>query len=181
MYPKRSLVTLQQFFSGVTEQTFESRFGIADPPLVDYVADLLIRFVRSDALHGVRSPSGRRLEGVVEMLAEANERIGTARRELHRHIGDFTLFWSGVYPEALIRLQAADRKDYLVDYPSLGKWSYRLASTLSDSPEQDEKNRLLERLSQEYELCVQALGEIRREWEQRDPAAGNPPTGLWVE
>ncbi len=115
------------------------------------------------------------------MLTEANERIGTARRDLHRHIGDFTLFWSGVYPEALVRLQASDRKDSLVDYPSLGKWSYRHASTLCDGPGQDETNRLLERLSQEYELCVQALGEIRREWEQRDPSAGNPPSGLWVE
>lgn len=180
MYPKRNLLSLEQFFSGVTEQTFEARFGVADPPLVDYVAGLLTRFVRSDALHAIRGPSGRQLEGVVDMLAEANERIGVARRELHRHIGDFTLFWTGVYPEALARLQAADRKDHLVDYPSLGKRSYRLASTLSDGPERDEGS-VLERLSREFELCVKALGEIRREWEQRDPNAGNALGGLWVE
>ena len=28
-----------------------------------------------------------------------------ARREVHRHIGDFTLFWTGVYPEALREMQ----------------------------------------------------------------------------
>ncbi len=180
MYPKRPLVSLNQFFAGITEQTFEGRFGIADPPLVDYVAAMLTRFVRSDALHSIRSPSGKRLDAVVDMLAEANERIGPARREVHRHIGDFTLFWSGVYPEALTRLQAADRKDHLLDYATLGKRSYRLASTLCDRDARDE-GTLLERLSREFELCVHALGDIRREWEQRDPSAGDLRGILWVD
>jgi hypothetical protein len=180
MYPKRPLVSLEKFFAGITEQTFEGRFGIADPPLVDYVATLLTRFVRTDALHSVRGPSGKRLEGVVDMLTEANERVGAAQREVHRHIGDFTLFWSGVYPEALRRLQAADRKDYLVDYAALGKRSYRLASTLCEG-DSSEQGTLLERLSREFEVCVRALGEIRREWELRDPSAGDAAGALWIE
>jgi hypothetical protein len=173
-------VSLEQFFAGITEQAFEARFGLADPPLVDYVTRMLSRFVRSDSLHNVRGPTGRRLEGVADMLAEANERQGAARREVHRHIGDFILFWSGVYPEALTRLQAADRKDFLLDYPAQGKRSYRVASALYADEERD-KGSLFERLSHEFELCVKALGEVRREWEQRDPPAGDTLRSLWID
>lgn len=179
MYPKRSLVSLEQFFAGITEQAFQARCGIADPPLVDYVASMLQRFVHSDALHPVRGPTGRRLDGVADMLAEANERQGAARREVHRHIGDFILFWSGVYPEALARLQACDRKDHLLDYPAQGKRSYRMASVLY--AEERDKGNLFERLSHEFELCVRALGEVRREWELRDPEAGDALGALWLE
>src|SRR4029079_7057749 len=51
-------VPLRSFFSGLAEYAFESRLGIADPPLVDYLAELLARFMRSDAIYAVRSPIG---------------------------------------------------------------------------------------------------------------------------
>ena len=44
-------------------------------------------------------------------MAEAQQRIGMARREVHRHIGDFALFWTGLYPESLRELQGPDRRD----------------------------------------------------------------------
>ena len=50
---------LTRFFTGLCENVFESRLGIADPPLVDYVSDLMVRFVRFDTLSRVRSPSAR--------------------------------------------------------------------------------------------------------------------------
>ena len=70
------------------------------------------------------------------MLAEAQERVGIARREVHRHIGDYTLFWTGVYPEAIQRLQANSRRDQLVDYCQEGKKAYWIASTIdTDDPQ----------------------------------------------
>jgi hypothetical protein len=33
---------------------------------------------------------------------------------------------------------------------------------------------LLERLSHDFELCVYGLGEVRREWERRDPDGERP-------
>ena len=44
------------------------------------------------------------------MMVEAEARIGDARREVHRHIGDFTLFWTGIYPEALGPTSATRRR-----------------------------------------------------------------------
>lgn len=164
---------LRDFFAGVAEYAFQTRVGIADPPLIDYITDLLTRFIRCDALYNVRDLGGRRLGEVGLMLAEAEARIGDARREVHRHIGDFTLFWTGVYPEALghsLRGTRAMRGDRFVDYCTHGKRAYYIASTIP-TEEDDVHNELLERLSQEFELCAYGLNEVRKEWERRDPDA----------
>lgn len=161
---------LRDFFAGVAEYAFESRLGIADPPLVDYMADLLARFIRCDSLFKLRSVSGDRLGEVGQMLAEAEARIGNARREVHRHIGDYTLFWTGVYPEAL---GGSHGKSHLKhgqfsDYCQQGKRAYYIASTIPTEQEEVDSD-LLERLSEEFELCAYGLSEARKEWERRDP------------
>ena len=156
---------LKRLFAALTEQTFEVEFGVADPPLVDYLSDMLVRFVRIDAIFPVRDTVGRRLEEVAEMLLEAEQRSGRPQREVHRHIGDFTLFWTGVYPEALQRLKAAGSKDSLVNYQQQGKRSYYIASTYVDEPFREEAP-ILRRLSDEFELCSQGLAQVRREWQR---------------
>ena len=171
MDTSRSQAPLYRFFSGLAEYTFETRLGVADPPLVDYIATLLARFVHRDAIFNVRNLTGRPLEEVGEMLVEAQARIGDARREVHRHIGDFTLFWTGVYPEALERAQRETRMDHLLNYRQQGKRAYYIASTLGTSENADE-SEVLSRLSHEFELCAYGLGELRREWERREPETG---------
>ncbi len=155
-----------RFFTGLTEYAFQCRMGVADPLLVDYLSELLVRFVRSDDIFTVRGPTGRRLAQVSDMLVEAEARQGEARRNVHRHIGDFTLFWSGVYPEALRRLRDPGRKDSLLDYQVHGKRAYYIASTIpTESP--TPRPSVLKRLSHEFEMCMYGLGEVRREWERR--------------
>ncbi len=97
---------LHRLFRGLTEYTFMNELGIGDPSLVGYVAELLASFVPSHGVWHLRDAQGTQLFEVTAMVAEA-EAAGDAarRRECHRHVGDFTLFWTGVYPEALARLQ----------------------------------------------------------------------------
>jgi hypothetical protein len=161
---------LRRFFAGLAEFTFQTRLGVADPPLVDYVSDLLTRFVRQEVLFRIRDLRGRPLLEVAEMLAEAEQRIGDARREVHRHIGDFTLFWVGVYPESLRGRQGPMHRDHLIDYQAEGKRSYWIASTIETDTEKEKHApaEVLERLSRDFELCAYGLGEVRREWERRD-------------
>jgi hypothetical protein len=159
---------LGRYFAGLCECIFESRLGVADPPLVDYLSDLLLRFARLDSIHRVRNLSGRPVVEVADMLAEAENRIGLARRDVHRHIGDVTLFWTGVYPETLPRLKAIQKKDYFVDYCAQGKRAYHIAATIDTDRKEDATSDLLERLSTQFEMCAYGLGEIRREWERRD-------------
>jgi hypothetical protein len=158
---------LRRLFAGITEQTFQSTLGVADPPLVDYIALLLSRFVHIDAHCRLRDAQGKQLHEVADMLLEAEALPPEARtrREYHRHIGDFTLFWAGVYPEALRRLQSALRKDHILDYCAQGKRSYYIASTFEDDPYRDEAP-VLRRLSEDFELCAYGLSQVRREWER---------------
>jgi hypothetical protein len=161
---------LHRLFRGLTESTFMSELGIGDPNLVGYVADLLARFVPSPNIWKVRDGQGRRLTEVAEMIAEAEASTDAGRRrECHRHVGDYTLFWTGVYPEALGKLQARTSADQLIDFQAQGKRSYYLASTLGA-----EEAPVLRRLSDEFELCAFGLSRVRREWERHDP---EPPRG----
>ena len=162
-------IPLKDFFAGMAEFAFETRLGIADPPLVDYITDLLTRFIRHDAIYSVRDLAGNRLHAVGEMLAEADSRVGDARREVHRHIGDFALFWTGIYPEALRQPTAKStlKEDRFVDFCQQGKRAYYIASTIP-SETAPEQQVVLERLSHEFELCAYGLSEVRKEWERRD-------------
>src|SRR5262245_48093238 len=156
---------LRDMFAALTEHTFQVDLGIADTRLTDYLTDLLIRFSRCDALYRFRSVIGRRLEDIAGMMFEAERRQGKPRREIHRHIGDFALFWTGVYPEALSRLQSPDSRDHLLDYLEQGKRSYMIASSFEEEPYQEEAP-LLRRLSVEFELCSVGLNQVRKEWEK---------------
>src|SRR5262245_13869120 len=161
---------LRRLFAGLTEQTFLQTFGMADPHLTDYLSQLLSRFLQVDSIYRLRDGKGRRLEEVVSMVLEAENLPAEGRtcREVHRHIGDFTLFWTGVYPEALRRLRSVLSRDHFVDYCEQGKRSYYIASTFEDEPYTDEAP-VLRRLSEEFELCAYGLSQVRREWEKQQP------------
>lgn len=172
--------TLQRYFTGLAENVFESQLGVADVPLIDYISGLLLRFTRLENLHRVRNLSGRPMTDVVGMLEEARVRVGPARREVHRHIGDFTLFWAGVYPEALRELRSPSKKDHFMDYCAQGKRAYFIASTIDSWDELDDvPSSTLEQLSSHFEMCAYGLREVRREWERRDE--DEPPRPIFLD
>jgi hypothetical protein len=140
-----------------------TELGIGDPSLVGYVANLLARFVPSQNIWQIRDKLGRPIFQVTEMLAEAESADEERRRECHRHVGDYTLFWTGVYPEALGKLQGSSLPDCLISYQQQGKRSYYLASTLTAG---EDAGHVLRRLSDQFELCAFGLSRIRREWEK---------------
>lgn len=155
---------LHRLFRGLTESTFMADLGIGDPRLVGYVAELLASFVPSQAVWRIRDERGQPIAEVTRMIAEAESTADeTWRGEYHRHVGDYTLFWTGVYPEALAKLQGTDSPDCLISYQQQGKRSYYLASTL---PGVGDRGSVLRRLSEQFELCAFGLSRVRREWEK---------------
>jgi hypothetical protein len=158
--------SLRRLFAALTEQTFQVELGVTNPRLIDYLVDMLLRFVRMDAVFRIRDATGRRLEEVADMMLEAEQRIAKPKREIHRHIGDVTLFWTGVFPEALSRLKSPQRKDHLIEYCEQGKRAYFIASTFDEEPYQEEAP-VLRQLSREFELCSVGLNRVRKEWEQQ--------------
>jgi hypothetical protein len=163
MYSARDPDDIGRFFRGLTEHAFHARLGIVDPPLVDYVSLLLVRFIRNDEIRSLPHQSPAVLDDVTDMLSAVQQAPADAAREEYRHIGDYTLFWSGLYPEALRRFQHPTRQDHLLDYRAAGKKAYWIASTLEPADAAEERD-LLARLSHDYDLCVEGLAEVRRAW-----------------
>jgi len=163
MFSARDPSDVDRFFRGVTEYAFHARLGVVDPPLIDYVSLLLVRFLRNDLAAGAAVPVARAADVAQMLVAAADRTTPDEAREEYRHIGDVTLFWSGLYPEALRRPDVPGRIDRLAAYRSTGKRAYWLAATLEPA-DADEERRLLERLAAEYDLCVEGLAEVRRIW-----------------
>lgn len=159
--------SIRRYFAGLAETTFQSELGVVDPPLIDYLTDLLLRSIRNDVVHRIRSVTGKPLVTVHEMASEASARLGDAKRDMHQYIGDFTLFWAGIYPEAL-REHASDTSGKFEIYCSYGKRSYLIASSIESAQEDAPAAPLLERLSDRFDLCCYGLREVRRQWESGD-------------
>jgi hypothetical protein len=162
-------LSLQELFGELVERAFALSLRWDDRQVMRYLTRLLTEFAHIDSLYRLRDLNGRPLQEVAEMLYYADVRLGAQsfyqEREVHRHIGDFTLFWTGVYPEALPRLRASLRKDHLIDYVKQGKESYRLVS-LFDIGEWREEAPMFRRLSENFEVAMQGLHAVRQMWEQ---------------
>ena len=155
---------LRQLFSTVTERCFLEGLGWSDPAVIRYLVELLVDFTHIDRLYKIRNAQGRRVEDVVEMLIEGDllHRASSLERErqVHKHIGDFTLFMTGLFPEFLRwmkRQRVLISPDTLVDYVETGKRSYRIASYGAYG----EEVSLFRKLAENFELCIFGLGYVR--------------------
>lgn len=167
-----SVSTIERFFRGISEFIFHTKLGVADVQLVDYVSDLMLRFVRVDSLYSLRQSDGMRTKHVVQMVSEAERRIGLAKREVYRHVGDFTLFWSGMYPESLsVKKNQGDTPDQFINYCRQGKRAYAIAAEI-EGGEDRPPSELIHRMSEHFEMCAYGLREVRRHWEEDDKSGG---------
>src|SRR2546422_1199438 len=96
---------LRKLFGALAERAFTEKLGWPDFNVSDYISKLLVEFTRTDHLYRIKSAKGEQLEAVVDLLYESEVTHGSRsferEREVHRHIGDFTLFMAGGFPAAL--------------------------------------------------------------------------------
>jgi len=175
MIPIRPNHPLKQLFGGLVEHAFQRELGICDPAVADYVADLLIDFVRMDEMSIARDAAGKPVGEIADIIGRcelAQDLSPSARdRFIHRRVGDYTLFWTGVFPEGVRRNIGATWRDTMVDYVSFGKRSYAIASELTPDDEEPPP-RLFRRLSDGFESCVHGLGLVRQELSTQAPLDG---------
>jgi hypothetical protein len=158
-------VELRRFFDRAVRATFRD-LTLHDEPVAGYLVDMLTRFARTDQLHpaGVAVP---RLEAVVDILLEAEAAWDDAsshfspEREVsaRRHLGDYTLFMTGVFRERVERIASTGW------YVSQGKKAYRFVSEhdrASGRPAVREGGPLYARLAERFEHYAWALDYTRR-------------------
>ena len=162
--PIRDNHPLRQLFGGLVEHAFQRELGICDPALADYLSDLLVQFVHIDEMTIARDAAGRPLGEIAELIGRhevaEDAPLDVRSRFVHRRIGDYALFWTGVYPEGVRRTCGGTWRDLMIDYVSFGKRSYAIASELTP-PEAAPPAGLLRRLSEHFEFCVHGLGIVR--------------------
>jgi hypothetical protein len=162
---------LRRLFEELVRRHFFRGAQLPDPEIAEYVSDLLTDFTHIDNLYRIRDARGRRLEEVAEMLIESNPlleaRSFDREREVRKHIGDFTLFFTGLFPEAVAALPRLRplSVDNLIDYIRVGKESYAVVAAFNLF-EYRREAPLFRRLSDRFEQCVFGLNLVKHELEQ---------------
>jgi hypothetical protein len=162
---------LQQLFLEMVGRHYAQEIGLRNPELVAYVAHLLAEFCDADQLFRIRDAAGRRLDDLGEMLLESNPVFGPApsfdrERQVRKHIGDYTLFFTGMFPESINRFRLRrDRIENFVDWMKAGKESYYIVSKF-EYFEYAKVAPLFASLSEHFEQCVYGLNQVKNELQE---------------
>jgi len=169
---------LQQLFLEMVGRHYAQEIGIRDPQIVNYVSQLLAEFCDSEQLFKIRSENGKPLSDVGEMLIESNPVYGPApsfdrERQVRKHIGDYTLFFTGMFPESInhFRLRK-NRLEGFVDWMKAGKESYYIVSKFEHF-EYAKVAPLFASLSTHFEQCVFGLNQVKNELQEMQHPLGS--------
>lgn len=160
--------SIWEFFREAVHDALTRRVGLPDSENIEiYLTDLLTRFLHNERIFSLRNAEGARLLSLEEMLAEGdvlqNANSFDREREVHRHIGDFLLFWSGVFPEMLARLEGFALDPDVVALRQ-GSQSYEIVSSFDHEPFAGEAPTF-KRLSSEFQACQYSLRLMRASFE----------------
>jgi hypothetical protein len=159
---------LRDFFVEMVSRHYTDELGMRDPEVSGYVANMLAEFCELDQLFKLRNTAGRPLDDVGEMLLESDPVYGPApsfdrERQVRKHIGDFTLFFTGMFPESINHLRLRrQRLENFVDFMKAGKESYYIVSKF-EFFEYAKVAPMFARLSQHFEQCVYGLNLVKNE------------------
>ena len=151
-------VSTRFYFYILVRQVFR-RSDIQDRAVADYVAELLAEFSRTERGRCVLPGNTTPLDYFVEMLAALQTADDRTSFLLRVHIGNYSLFLSGVFPDR-IRFRAEVRgSPDLKYYEALGRSQYRAASD-HRLARRFELTEILGTLSERFETSRLALNDI---------------------
>ena len=162
---------LQELFQDLVGRHYAEQIGIRDPQIVAYVSHLLAEFCEVDQLFKVHDATDRPLADVGEMLLESDPVYGPApsfdrERQVRKHIGDYTLFLAGMFPESInhFRLRR-QRLENFIEWVKAGKESYYIVSKFEHF-EYAKVAPLFATLSKNFEECVYGLNMVKNDLEE---------------
>jgi len=157
---------MNSLFGELIHFHFDRDLGLRDAEVQDYIVNMLAEFCEVEQMFKIRNVHDRRLDDVGEMLLEADPVYGPApsfdrERQVRKHIGDYTLFLAGMFPESInhYRLRR-QRLENMVDFIKAGKESYFIVSKF-DQFEYARLAPLFGKLAHEFESCVYGLNLVK--------------------
>jgi hypothetical protein len=178
--------SLKRFFDRLVRRSLDDlrMGGIGGDPVADYLSGVLTRFARTDQLYALRGAAGQPLESVVEMLLEVQRSWEFDRphfdpfreRDVRQHIGDYTLFMTGIFREHV------ERRASTGFYVREGKRAYQVVADFERSALKPDA-RLFAALADRFEGYVSAFQYLKRVYLRplEGPAALHPALRLLAE
>ena len=163
---------LEAFFQQAVRNSYEGKLGLNDPDVTCYVAHLLCEFSEAKNLYRVRDLRGKPVDELEAMVRAADPVNGTAssfdaERAVRKYIGDYALFVSGMFPDAVrerkMRHAARPSMDELI---RAGKESYFIVSQFNLF-EYEREAPLFARLSDWFERCILGLSLVQEDLSRR--------------
>jgi hypothetical protein len=162
---------LQDLFQDLVGRHYAEEIGIRDPQVVAYVSHLLAEFCEAEQLFKIHDLNNRPLDDLGAMMLESDPVYGPApsfdrERQVRKHIGDYALFFTGMFPESVNHLRLRrHRLENLLDWMKAGKESYYIVSKFEDF-EYAKVAPLFACLSQNFESCVYGLNMVKNELQE---------------
>jgi hypothetical protein len=161
---------LQQLFYELIGRNY-GEVGVRSAEVQSYVATMLTEFCDAENLYKIHDANGRPLADVGEMLLESDPVYGPAssfdrERQVRKHIGDYSLFFTGMFPESLnsTRLRRS-RMESLVDFVKAGKESYYIVSKFEHF-EYAKVAPLFRNMARDFELLVYGLNQVKNDLQE---------------
>jgi hypothetical protein len=151
-------ISPQLYFYILVRQVFR-RSDILRRDVADYVAEMLAEFSQIERTRCRVPGTPQPADYFFEMLAALQTADDTTRFYIRAHVGNYSLFLSGVFPDR-IRFQAKRRgAPDLRYYEGLGRANYRVASGHRLARKYD-LDRIFDTLSERFEDTRRALNEL---------------------
>ncbi len=166
--------SLRSLFHELVDDCCNRGLGMEDTEISSYMADLLTDFSESTRVYAMRDGGGRPLHDIAAMVAASDPVHGTApsfdaERLARKHIGDYALFFAGMYPEAMQASVMGDISLQPATFMRLietGKESYSIVASFNLF-EYAREAPLFERLADQFETCIYGLNLVRTELDRR--------------
>src|SRR5436190_2693145 len=151
-------VTTRLYFYILVRHVFQ-RSDIHDRKVADYVAEVLAEFSRTERARCVVPGQNHPLDYLFEMLTALRTADDRTSFYIRVHIGNHSLFLSGVFPERIrFRAEARGFPD-LRYYEGLGRTHYRMASDHRLAQRYEVAN-IFNTLAERFEATRMALNDI---------------------
>jgi hypothetical protein len=161
---------LREFFYDLVSRHYAETIVLRDPEVSCYVANMLTEFCEQAQLHKIHD-ADRPLQDVGEMLLQSDPIFGPApsfdrERQVRKHIGDFTLFLTGMFPESINRYRLRrNRLENFVDFIKAGRESYYIVSKF-DCFEYAKVAPLFRKMAENFEECVVGLNMVKNDLQE---------------
>ncbi len=145
---------VKQIFRTFTERGL-AQASLHDRDLLLYIADLLVDFMFVENLYRMRDEEGHRLETLVDMVRQATDAGPAQRKEYFKHLGDYSLFMLGMFPEFVSRPRRAFSPTW---YEDTGRIGYKVAGELESHWW---RTMVFRKLADKFDQCVVSLKWVR--------------------